>query len=96
MMKQKLHPFEDLEKFWHRNPKKLLVPDRIKTIFHQLDMNPTTYKKLWKKRCLLGDGFAECFTSDEDRNWSVGSEGKKHIDTYERTHLFVLKDLQDH
>ena len=95
MMKQKLHPFEDIEEIWHQNPSELLVPDEIQAIFRQLHMTPTTYQELWKKRCLLGEGFAECFTSNEDRNWSIGSEGQNHIDTYAQTHLFVLKDLQD-
>ena len=95
MMKKKLHPFEDLEKFWHRNPRELLVPDQIQYIFRRLHMNPTTYRELWKKRCLLGEGFAECFDSDENRDWSVGLEGQNHIDAYDQTHLFVLKDLQD-
>ena len=43
MMKHKLHPFEDMEDFWHQNSTQLLIPDEIQDIFHQLDMTPATY-----------------------------------------------------
>ena len=92
-MKQQFHPLENIDDFWRISCTSLEVPIELQQIWQELHMTPTGFVELWKTRCMLGEGFAECFHPHKERTWSIGEEGQNHI--HNHTNLFVLKNLQD-